>query len=165
MEHYPKAIRDFAALNGLCSSISESKHIKAIKEPWRRSNRYNALGQMLATNQRIDKLAAARVHFNDSGMLEGNIVDALMSDSSGGVCSADPSFPHSFLLNAASEDDLVGPVRNEAKSDDSESDNGDIPIKCTRPSISLSAKPVRTFPQSLNLLHLAVLTIFSRKKR
>ncbi len=32
--HYPKLIRAFGAPNGLCSSISESKHIKAVKEPW-----------------------------------------------------------------------------------------------------------------------------------
>lgn len=69
MAHYPEAIRLFGALNGLCSSITESKHIKAVKEPWRRSNRHLALEQMLLTNQRLDKLAAARVHFTHCGML------------------------------------------------------------------------------------------------
>ena len=67
--HYFKLIRAFGAPNGLCSSITESKHIKAIKEPWRRSNRYNALGQMLLTNQRLDKLAASRADFEARGML------------------------------------------------------------------------------------------------
>ncbi|TDL21906.1 hypothetical protein BD410DRAFT_284313 [Rickenella mellea] len=67
--HYIMCIRLFAALNGLCSSITESKHIKAVKEPWRRSNRYDALGQMLLTNQRLDKLAACRVDFKSRGML------------------------------------------------------------------------------------------------
>ncbi|KAF9553018.1 hypothetical protein CPC08DRAFT_728207 [Agrocybe pediades] len=62
-------IREFGAPNGLCSSITESKHIKAVKEPWRRSNHYEALGQMLVTNQRLDKLAAARVDFKSRGML------------------------------------------------------------------------------------------------
>ena len=33
--HYPAMIRLFGAPNGLCSSITEAKHIKAIKEPWR----------------------------------------------------------------------------------------------------------------------------------
>ncbi|EGO21962.1 hypothetical protein SERLADRAFT_441174 [Serpula lacrymans var. lacrymans S7.9] len=64
----------FGAPNGLCSSITESKHIKAVKEPWRRSNRYNALGQMLLTNQRLDKLAASQVDFIERGMLSGNIL-------------------------------------------------------------------------------------------
>jgi hypothetical protein len=70
--HYPKLIRAFGAPNGLCSSITESKHIKAVKEPWRRSNRFNALGQMLITNQRLDKLVAARVNFESRGMLDGD---------------------------------------------------------------------------------------------
>jgi hypothetical protein len=69
--HYSKLIRAFGAPNGLCSSITESKHIKAVKEPWRRSNRFEALSQMLLTNQRLDKLAAARVDFAERGMLRG----------------------------------------------------------------------------------------------
>ncbi|KAF8868321.1 hypothetical protein BD779DRAFT_1684189 [Infundibulicybe gibba] len=35
----------------------------AVKEPWRRSSRFEALGQMLIINQRLDKLAAMRVNF------------------------------------------------------------------------------------------------------
>lgn len=57
--HYIHVIQLFGSPNGICSSITESKHIKAVKEPWRRSNHYEALGQMLLTNQRIDKLAAS----------------------------------------------------------------------------------------------------------
>lgn len=76
--HYASLIREFGAPNGVCTSITESKHITAVKEPWRRSNRYNALGQMLLTNQRLDKLAAARVNFTDRGMLDGTCLsDAL----------------------------------------------------------------------------------------
>ncbi|KAH9957036.1 hypothetical protein BGW80DRAFT_1257454 [Lactifluus volemus] len=37
----------FGAPAGLCSSITESRHITAVKKPWRRSNHYKALGQML----------------------------------------------------------------------------------------------------------------------
>ncbi|KAF9530756.1 hypothetical protein CPB83DRAFT_920826 [Crepidotus variabilis] len=62
--HYPFLITQFGAPNGLCSSITESKHIKAVKRPYRRSSRNKALGQMLVTNQRLDKLAAARTYFN-----------------------------------------------------------------------------------------------------
>lgn len=71
LKHYPALIQQFGAPNGLCSSITESKHIKAVKEPWRRSNKYKALGQMLLTNQRLDKLHAARVDFTARGMLGG----------------------------------------------------------------------------------------------
>jgi len=67
--HYRKNIEDFGAPNGLCSSITESRHITAVKKPWRRSNRYEALGQMLVTNQRLDKLTAARNNFIARGML------------------------------------------------------------------------------------------------
>ncbi|GBE89318.1 predicted protein [Sparassis crispa] len=37
--------------------------------PWRRSSRYNALSQMLLTNQHLDKLAALRTHFVERGIL------------------------------------------------------------------------------------------------
>jgi hypothetical protein len=76
--HYFSLVRAFGAPNGLCSSITESKHIKAVKEPWRRSNRYEALGQMLLTNQRLDKLAAARVDFTHRGMLDGTVLSAML---------------------------------------------------------------------------------------
>ena len=73
--HYRYLIQEFGAPNGLCSSITESKHIKAVKEPWRRSSRFKALGQMLVTNQRLDKLAAVRVNFQARGMLISSIFD------------------------------------------------------------------------------------------
>lgn len=71
MIHYRYLIELFGAPNGICSSITESKHIKAVKEPWRRSSHHAALGQMLVVNQRIDKLSASRVDFKSRGMLEG----------------------------------------------------------------------------------------------
>ena len=70
--HYLHSIRLFGSPNGLCSSITESKHIKAVKEPWRRSSRYHALVQMLHTISRLDKLAAARRVFTKHGMMEGS---------------------------------------------------------------------------------------------
>ena len=85
--HYPNLIRDFGAPNGLCSSITESKHIRAVKEPWRRSNRYNALGQMLLTNQRLDKLSLSESHFRSKGMLEGDL------NQNGHISSTHPSTP------------------------------------------------------------------------
>jgi hypothetical protein len=73
--HYRICIQLFGAPNGLCSSITESKHIKAVKQPYRRSSRNEPLGQMITTNQRLDKLAAARVHFASLGLptsVQGN---------------------------------------------------------------------------------------------
>ncbi|KAJ4497758.1 hypothetical protein C8R41DRAFT_894448 [Lentinula lateritia] len=69
MVHYPFSIMEFASLNGLCSSITESRHITAVKKPWRRSNRYNALSQMLLTNQRLDKLSALRSQLVENHLL------------------------------------------------------------------------------------------------
>ncbi|KAI6137566.1 hypothetical protein BKA82DRAFT_4379823 [Pisolithus tinctorius] len=78
MKHYPDLIRLFGAPNGLCTSITESKHIDAVKDPYRRTNRNKPLGQMLIINQRLDKLAASRRDFNERGMLEGNCLTATM---------------------------------------------------------------------------------------
>lgn len=69
LEHYLKTIKLFGSPNGLCSSITESKHIKAVKEPWHRSSHFEALGQMLIINQCIDKLSASRVDFISRGLL------------------------------------------------------------------------------------------------
>ncbi|THU81212.1 hypothetical protein K435DRAFT_873567 [Dendrothele bispora CBS 962.96] len=69
MVHYPFLIQEFGAPNGLCSTITESRHITAVKRPWRRSNRWNALSQMLLTNQRIDKLLALRADLVERGLV------------------------------------------------------------------------------------------------
>ncbi|KAJ7862732.1 hypothetical protein B0H13DRAFT_2566139 [Mycena leptocephala] len=71
--HYRPLIQMFGAPNGLCSSITESKHIKAVKKPYRRTNHNKPLSQILLTNQRLDKLAAARVDFTARGMLDGSL--------------------------------------------------------------------------------------------
>ena len=85
--HYPALIRAFGAPNGLCSSITESKHIKAVKEPWRRSNRFNAMGQMLLTNQRLDKLSASHVDFTKRGMLNGTCLQSVVRESLDSPCN------------------------------------------------------------------------------
>ena len=77
--HYRSLIRLFGAPNGLCTSITESKHIRAVKEPWRQSSRNQPLGQMLVTNQRLDQLAAAETDFMSCGMLDGSCVSFILS--------------------------------------------------------------------------------------
>ena len=81
MKHYRQLVQLFGAPNGLCSSITESKHVKAVKKPYRRTSKYHALGQMLIINQWLDKLAASRADFKSHGMLEGTylsmVVEAL----------------------------------------------------------------------------------------
>ncbi|KIK72264.1 hypothetical protein PAXRUDRAFT_118650, partial [Paxillus rubicundulus Ve08.2h10] len=63
LKHYFYHIKCFAAPNGLCSSITENKHIRAVKEPYQCSNPFNTLGKMLLTNQCLDKLAAMQADF------------------------------------------------------------------------------------------------------
>lgn len=70
--HYLTSIPLFGSPNGLCSSITESKHIKAVKEPWRRSSRFKALGQMLRTIVRLEKLAAFRRRFLQENKIIGS---------------------------------------------------------------------------------------------
>ena len=70
MVHYRRHIKNFGAPNGLCSSITESKHISVVKRPWRRSSRYNAIHQIMETNRRAEKLSAARAAFTAHGMLD-----------------------------------------------------------------------------------------------
>jgi hypothetical protein len=69
MKHYVAHIQNFGAPNGLCSSITESAHIRFVKQPWRRSSRNNPMEQMLLINERLDKLAAAKADFIERGML------------------------------------------------------------------------------------------------
>ena len=71
LKHYSHSIRLFGSPNGLCSSMMESKHIKAVKEPWRRSSRYKALVQMLQTNSCMDKMAFAQCIFAEQGVMAG----------------------------------------------------------------------------------------------
>ena len=71
LKHFYHAIHLFRSPNGLCSSITESKHIRAVKQPWRRSSRYHALTQMLKTLQRMDKMSVLHRRLEGSGMLQG----------------------------------------------------------------------------------------------
>ncbi|KIK17376.1 hypothetical protein PISMIDRAFT_45620, partial [Pisolithus microcarpus 441] len=67
--HYETLIHLFGAPNGLCTSITESKHITVVKKPWYHLNKHNALSQILQTNQHISQLVAAHADFEAWGML------------------------------------------------------------------------------------------------
>lgn len=72
LTHYPSSIINFGAPNGLCSSITESRHVKAVKKTWRRSSRFKALYQMLQTILRLEKMAALRLLFDHAGLTKGS---------------------------------------------------------------------------------------------
>lgn len=130
--HYRHLIEQFGAPGGLCTSITESKHIKAVKEPYRRSNRYEALGQMLTTNQRLDKLAASRVDFVRRGMLAPKPKPGAVISSDvlpGAVNTANTTVlmeDHFDDTNVDDTDELVlGPISNDPV-DDVARPNSDI---------------------------------------
>nr|GAT57489.1 predicted protein [Mycena chlorophos] len=108
MVHYRPGIEGFAVPNGLCSSITESKHIRAIKKPYRRSNRNKPLGQMLLTNQRLDKLEAARADFKTRGMLDGTVPLEAAAATDGSTSTRDASENVATGLSARERDELEG---------------------------------------------------------
>ncbi|KAH9916112.1 uncharacterized protein BXZ73DRAFT_92536 [Epithele typhae] len=75
LDHMPDAIEQFGSLNGVSTSITETKHIVAVKQPWRASNRGDALPQMLRRIVRVGKINALRVSLSQSGHLQGDIVE------------------------------------------------------------------------------------------
>ena len=54
--HYHHHIEEFGAPVGLCTSITENKHISAVKKPYRKSSHNQPLGEMLQINTRLDKI-------------------------------------------------------------------------------------------------------------
>jgi hypothetical protein len=99
--HYFTSITLFGSPNGLCSSITESKHIKAVKEPWRRSNHYKALSQMVCTINRLDKLAALHQIYLQRGMLVGTTAAYVAQALSGTLLEPSGEEDH----NSDGEDD------------------------------------------------------------
>lgn len=77
--HYTTGIRLFGSPNRFCSSITESKHIRAVKRPWRASSKNNPLPEILRTNQRLDKLGAARSCFTSRHMMDGDVLADAMN--------------------------------------------------------------------------------------
>ena len=76
--HYKETIQLFGSPDGLCSSITESMHIRAVKEPWRCTNKYQPLGQMLVINQCLAKVASLRSYLEKHSLLDGPLLPALV---------------------------------------------------------------------------------------
>jgi hypothetical protein len=117
LSHYFYSIHLFASPNGLCSSITESKHIKAVKEPWRRSSRYHALIQMLQSLLRMDKMDALRLKLAKLGMLAGStsLYMAQVKNEHDLKLRVGESFDldQEDLCHEDDEDDEEGPVAGE----------------------------------------------------
>ncbi|KAI0309566.1 hypothetical protein OF83DRAFT_1071876 [Amylostereum chailletii] len=143
MKHYRALIELFGTPNGLCSSITESKHIKAVKEPYRRTNHYEALGQMLLINQRLDKLAAVRVDFAARGMLIGPCLrlPPIIQAAIQAVPPVQPAPP-------------PAPVMDEHGNLDD--NGGDLDGPMVQSEVKLAVCQVRGLPHPLDLLSVAV---------
>ncbi|KAI0054565.1 hypothetical protein BV25DRAFT_1910247 [Artomyces pyxidatus] len=140
LKHFRYLIEQFAAPNGLCSSITESKHIKAVKEPWRRSSHFEALGQMLITNQRLDNIAAARVDFAARGMLDGPCVSPFVATVIAAQAVHDPPAAAVPAAPIAAADEEDGPV------------DGPRVLGC----VTLALRPARGYPRQVHDLAIAV---------
>lgn len=81
MVHYPHIGRLFGALQGLCTSMTESKHIEAVKKPYRRSSHHEALVQMMLVNQRLEKLAACRRTLRKRGLLCTTVLEDALTQA------------------------------------------------------------------------------------
>ncbi|KAK7684223.1 hypothetical protein QCA50_012547 [Cerrena zonata] len=170
LKHQTTHIRNFGTLNGLCTSIMESKHIKAVKEPWRRSSRYEALGQMLVTNQRLDKLAAAHIDFSARGMLEGSSISYVLAELEGRGNNNDNDTEseegHGHNDNERDGDGRDEDVEDEDvedrdgededgedKDEDEDEEKNDGAIEGNRDHVDavvkLAASPVRKYPKTL----------------
>ncbi|KAI0350129.1 hypothetical protein OH77DRAFT_1573834 [Trametes cingulata] len=95
--HYVECIKLFGSPNGLCSSITESKHIEVVKQPWRDSNKNDPLKQIIMRNTRLAKLRAAQVEFGRCGMLQGDVHTAAVREAGGEVEDDQAELENTFL--------------------------------------------------------------------
>jgi len=107
MVHYYDHIKNFGSPNGLCSSITESKHITAVKHPWRRSNKHAALPQMLKVNERLDKIAAARADFAVRGMLTDSCLVQVLKEALANLIHSDGEPMYEDTSDSGETDDEV----------------------------------------------------------
>ncbi|KAE9383249.1 hypothetical protein BT96DRAFT_1009473 [Gymnopus androsaceus JB14] len=95
MIHYPALIIDFGAPNGLCSSITESRHISAVTKPWWRSNCYNALTGLQATPPTLTHPSRSfDVEKDDIGPVDSNLATSKVELAK----RRDPSYPRNILI-------------------------------------------------------------------
>ncbi|KAI1788198.1 hypothetical protein LXA43DRAFT_1097529 [Ganoderma leucocontextum] len=109
--HYILSIQKFGSPNGLRSLIMESKHIEAVKETWRCSNRNEPTGQMIGMLTCLSKLSAAAVEFGHRGMLQNDVLTAVqLALADDGVAEDPQSIREQSFLDALEDaQDVDGP--------------------------------------------------------
>ncbi|KAK7054546.1 hypothetical protein VNI00_003744 [Paramarasmius palmivorus] len=147
LSHYPQLIAEFGSPNGLCSSITESKHISAVKEPWRRSSRNEPLSEMLVINERMDKMAWAEADFRHRGMLAG---PATLGTSE--------AFAVQAQLYAAEVASSIQKLAANPGGDDDDDDGGPVDGKAMQGHVRLARKHITGLPRHPTLLeeHLGI---------
>ncbi|KAL0565589.1 hypothetical protein V5O48_016435 [Marasmius crinis-equi] len=132
LTHYVRGIRLFGSPNGVCSSITESKHIEAVKKTWRRSSRYHALDQMVTTISRENKLKAMRRRLEKRGMMWG-----LTS-----------SYETLMFLGEVPETFDLEVIPEEEADDELYHDLGPVSGPPVTSSVHLAAKPADGYPSN-----------------
>ncbi|KAF5324966.1 hypothetical protein D9758_017736 [Tetrapyrgos nigripes] len=133
--HYPVLIAEFGSPNGLCSSITESKHIAAVKEPWRWSSCNQPLSETLVINEWMDKLEWAEADFRHRGMLSGPVTEGLSE-----------RFAHQADIRAI-ERLLALQAMAVNPDDDEDDDGGPVDGKQMGSGIRLACKHVKNLPR------------------
>ncbi|KAJ6521383.1 hypothetical protein DFH09DRAFT_1251126 [Mycena vulgaris] len=154
MVHYRVNIEDVGAPGEVCSSITESRHITAVKKPWRHSSRYE-----------LDKLAAARANFVERGMIPPVFVpvpDKDPKDTDKGGPIDEPRVEGNVVLAHRRDDlaihikvpifpELLASFLNDHLHSDSYSSDDD----------SSSAGGINISRHQISVFHLAVATFFA----
>ncbi|KAF8267178.1 hypothetical protein EI94DRAFT_1701204 [Lactarius quietus] len=126
-------------------------HLQAhqgVKEPWQRSNRFEALAQMLLINQRLDKLAASRVNFAKCGMLEGMCLSTTWEQILRTQAAADHILPHSLInqeCGPTSDDSGKGEVNDDKDGDEDGNEDGKVAGPTVEASINLGKKSILNY--------------------
>jgi hypothetical protein len=151
--HFRHNIEDFGSANGVCTTLSESKHKTAIKEPWRRTNQNAPIRQMLTINTRMDQLAACKVIFTMRGLLQKDCLWAVMSDLGllddiRDPAAANAALPFANAADSDAEDDDDDEREEAAASGDGEQsagrdDEGAVDGPRITSSVKMSRRPGR----------------------
>ncbi|KJA15337.1 hypothetical protein HYPSUDRAFT_149256 [Hypholoma sublateritium FD-334 SS-4] len=149
LPHYITSIPLFGSPNGLCSSITESKHIKAVKEPWRRSSRFRALPQMLRTIVRLEKLSSLRRRFLRGRLLIGSTASTYFAPGRNDNEESDSS-TDDMMIDGDGDGD--GPSKSGEDHGRLDNDVGPEDGPQALSSISLAITPERKYPNRLHKL-------------
>jgi hypothetical protein len=142
LSHYVQGIKAFGALNGLCSSITESKHIDAVKKPWRHSSRNAPIFQMMDRITRLEKLAGLKTYLTSLQLMWGTT----------------SQFMQDWITKSDGQDD------DEVELIGSDSDNSDTNLDNAGSSYVVTAEDNNAAADDISLKEAGITTITSSVK-